>query len=209
MPKSPNLLFTHGWQNDTTIWDGVVEALDGQACVAWDLPSHGAAKPLPNHGGVREQVLDLFDEQIAALDGPVVLVGHSLGGFYSLSHAITRPSVAAGIVLIATGPGFKSDAPREQWNQWVRDNANADRPGQDHMAFQHDSLVMDGLADIEVPVLVIVGERDRQYMPSVGVFEKRLSQVTTVTVPDAGHMVHVKKPEAVAVAIQDWLVECC
>lgn len=205
MPESPKLLFTHGWQNDTTIWEGILAELTDLTCRAWDLPAHGVAPPLDSNEDVRGQVLDLFDEHLASLDSPTVLVGHSLGGFYSLSHAITRPGVAAGLVLIATGPGFKSDEPREQWNQWVRDHANVDRPGQDDMAFQHDSLVMDGLAEIDVPVLVIVGERDRQYLPSVSVFEKRLADVSTVTIADAGHMVHVKQPAAVAEAIRIWL----
>ena len=44
----------------------------------------------------------------STLDGPAVLVGHSLGGYLSLAHAATRPGVARGIVVLNTGPGFRN-----------------------------------------------------------------------------------------------------
>ncbi|MEZ5249698.1 MAG: alpha/beta hydrolase [Ilumatobacteraceae bacterium] len=48
---------------------------------------------------------------LADLFGPAdgshrpVLVGHSLGGYLALAHAITRPGVDRGLVVLNTGPG--------------------------------------------------------------------------------------------------------
>src|SRR3546814_5565266 len=49
----------------------------------------------------------------AAGPGPAVLVGHSLGGYLSLCRTVLEPTGVAGLVLIATGPGFR-DARSEE-----------------------------------------------------------------------------------------------
>ena len=47
---------------------------------------------------------------------PAILVGHSLGGYLSLAQAILEPGSVSGLVLVAAGPGFRSDKSRDQWN---------------------------------------------------------------------------------------------
>lgn len=78
---APTVVLTHGWGLDHTIWDALSEALsDRFRVVAWDLPGLGGSKP-PKASAIG---LDLFARDLSAIldhvEGPVVLVGHSIGG---------------------------------------------------------------------------------------------------------------------------------
>lgn len=68
-----------------------------------------------------------------------------------------------------------------------------------------DSMVMDRLGEIKVPVVSIVGERDKRFLASVDVFDKHLDVRQRIVVPDAGHMVHAKQPAVVAEAVRTLL----
>jgi pimeloyl-ACP methyl ester carboxylesterase len=81
---APTLLLLHGLGGNHTVWDAVVERLDGR----WpgdiaipDLPGHGTSPHDPPYsfGGMAAAVA-------ASLDGDVALVvGHSLGGVVGLA----------------------------------------------------------------------------------------------------------------------------
>src|SRR3546814_18139646 len=55
-------------------------------------------------GGWRDDVLALIDEIV---QGPVVLVGSSMGGWLMLQAALARPARVAGLVGIEVAPDFK------------------------------------------------------------------------------------------------------
>ena len=96
-------------------------------------------------------------------DNPAVLIGHSLGGYLSLCAAIQYPRLVKALVLIATGPGFRDETAREQWNRYALSmdlGADAD-PAARHLGVHDDGTVIDGLGSIEVPTLVIVGSEDQ------------------------------------------------
>ena len=62
------------------------------------------------------------------------------------------------------------------------------------------------LPRIEVPVLVIRGERTEDFLGMVaGAVAERLPNGRLETVPDAGHLVPMERPEAVAGLIRDFL----
>lgn len=208
---APTLVFTHGWVDDSSVWDAVVEALSLRyRCVTWDLRGHGRSAVPPPGNYSRDQIL--FDlarvvEQGAPGDQPVVLVGHSLGGYLSLAATLTDPADVAGLVLIATGPGFRSVTSREEWNASVRASAAklGVPEGSEEIAIHVDSWVIDELTSIEVPALLILGEKDKRFAASIAVFERDLNVASTVIVADAGHSVHRHQPVAVAAAIEEFV----
>jgi pimeloyl-ACP methyl ester carboxylesterase len=198
----PAVVFTHGWLNTGDVWDGVVGALAGSVTTAtWDLRGHGRSQAPPPGQYSRHHALGDLSRVIDRVGRPAVLVGHSLGGYLSLAHAILSPDDVAGLVLVAAGPGFRSDDSREKWNDSVRSMAakREELPeGMEVISMHTDSLVMDRMDEISVPVAALVGERDERFKASMAVFDKRLDVRHRLEVPDAGHMVHAKQAEAVA-----------
>lgn len=203
--EGPPLVFVHGFLNDASVWSGVIDELEGDfRCIAVDLPGHGRS---PGNGPGTYGRDDVLDDIRRVLDEcgveQSVLVGHSLGGYLSLALAIEDPDRVTGIGLVGAGPGFRSRTSLEKWNDSVRALV-ADRTlpdGMEVISMHVDSMVMDRLAEIEVPVAVVVGERDKAFMASAGVFAKNLDVVGQTIVPGAGHMVHAKAPAAVAAAL--------
>lgn len=201
------VVFIHGWQNDASVWAPVVaELADAVECISVDLPGHGRSIVDDLADYERAAVLASLETVIDGCSEPPVLVGHSLGGFLSLSYAATRPGSVRGLVLVATGPGYRSEGPRTAWNQWVHDNSNPAAPrGQERICLQHDSLVIDSLPAIDVPTAIVVGERDTGFHAAVSVFSEKMPNTTIHRIADAGHMVHAKRPVEVAAVVRSIL----
>lgn len=200
--KAP-IVFTHGWVDNQTVWDGVRAQITDRTTVAWDLRGHGQSEA-PAPGQYSRDLL--LADMLSVVEGcgrPVVLAGHSLGGYLSLAFTLQHPDLVSGLILIAAGPGFRKEEAREQWNAAV--DASAKKldipPGSEEASKHIDSWVIDELSSITQPVVAIVGEHDKRFQASVGLFEKKLNVVHTAIVPGAGHSVHRKYPEPVAAAI--------
>ncbi len=99
-PVSIQVVFVHGIRTSRTMWLSQQKHLTerGIPSVAIDLPGHGATL---GETFTIEAALSVVDSAIrkAALDGPVLLVGHSMGGLLCLSIAGSDdPPPIAGVV---------------------------------------------------------------------------------------------------------------
>ena len=192
---TPAIVFVHGMGSSAATWTAVMSALaDRHRVVAVDLLGHGGS-PVPDDPEeyTRDRALADLDEVLASLDGPAVMVGHSLGGYLTLAHAATRPGALRGIVVLNTGPGFRDADKREGWNAMSRRNAH--RFGVPEQAanlnLQADSVVMDRLADIATPTLVLAGEADRpEYTASGQYLERKMPSARLVVVAGGEHSMH-------------------
>ncbi len=202
------IVFTHGWADTRNVWDGIVDQLaDHARCITWDLRGHGESAVAPPGDYSRDHALDDMSRVVDRAGAPVVLAGHSLGGYLSLAFALRRPESVLGLVLVAAGPGFRKQEAMDSWNESIdRSAADLGVPdGQQEISKHVDSWVIDNLGEIRCPVVTVLGERDKRFAPSVGVFEKYLDVRASITVADAGHMVHAKKPSETAAAIDRLL----
>ena len=93
-----DVLLVHGAAHGAWCWRDTVPALArlGLTAKAVDLPGHGADRtPL------RAVTLERYADAIVdALDGPTVLVGHSMGGFPITLAAARAPERVAGLIYL-------------------------------------------------------------------------------------------------------------
>jgi pimeloyl-ACP methyl ester carboxylesterase len=201
------VVLTHGWLNTGQVWASTVEHLGGRVrALTWDLRGHGGSDAAEPGSYERVDALGDLSRMIEVAGRPAVLVGHSLGGYLSLAQAILSPDDVAGLVMVAGGPGFRSEASLARWNEGVAAMASGRDdvpPGMERISMHVDSLVLDRLDEIRVPVVTIVGERDTRFLASADVFDKHLDVRQRIIVPDAGHMVHARHGDVVARAILD------
>lgn len=106
--ERPTIILTHGWGLNATAWWYTKHALANRfRLVVWDLPGLGRSKS-PKDG---KFTIDRFAEALGAVvrssgPGPVLLVGHSIGGmttqtFWRACPEEVRQRVA-GVVLVDT-----------------------------------------------------------------------------------------------------------
>jgi len=102
----PTVLLVHGIGSSRAFWDPIVPLLRGHHCVAVDVPGFGDAPPIHAPLTVARLAAAIDDDQL----GPVVIVGHSLGGMIAQEHALRSPERVRGVVLCNTIPGVTEGA---------------------------------------------------------------------------------------------------
>ena len=95
-------LLIHGWSSS---WYATSPLLGQLAqrfhVIAIDLPGYGQSPPLEIRTTIPHYV-DLLADLIGQIsDGPVVLVGHSMGGMISVTLALTHPILVERMVLLS------------------------------------------------------------------------------------------------------------
>ncbi len=192
----PPMVFTHGIGVTRHTFDGLASRLqDAYTTITWDLPAHGDSPELADAADYdRDRVLGDIDDVVAAeADGDPILVGHSLGGYLTLAWAITRPGRARALVVMATGPGFRDPEKRQAWNDRSRRNAHrfGVAPEAAEMNLQHDGVVIENLAELTLPVLLIVGDQDNeQLIGGMQYLAAKLPNATLHVLAGGDHAMH-------------------
>ena len=204
--SAATLLFVHGVDSDSDVWTPTIDLLTDHRCVAADLPGHGKS-PVSNDPAAYERsaMLEDLDAVISELPRPIVFVGHSLGGYLAMAHALTRPGAVDALVLVSTGPGFRDLEAREGWNSRLLKNAPS--YGVSELAatvgLHVDSMVIDRMTELRLPVALVIGDGDRAYLGANDYMERKLPHATRTTVEGARHYVMRSHPDHVATAIRD------
>jgi len=119
------LVFLHGYGESLLAWQDVLgHFIDHYRVLAIDLPGFGLSDPLPDSSG--------YDAYLGALgrliereaSGPVVVVGHSMGGQLAAGLALAYPRrVVAAILIAPAGAGlsgvFADSGVVSPWTRWV------------------------------------------------------------------------------------------
>ena len=220
----PTLLLTHGYCASGRMWARQRAALaDRYRVVSWDLRGHGASDS-PEDAAAYSESLSLGDMAAildATTDGPAVIAGHSLGGFLSLAFCMTHPERVRALALFSTGPGYRKDDAREQWNAYAEKQAlryetrglggvprgpmteEAGHRSALGLALaargilaQRDARVIDGLPFIEVPTLLLIGSEDARYFGGMDYMAAKIANAVSERVPGAGHALNLDAPDA-------------
>ncbi|XDA97601.1 alpha/beta hydrolase [Sulfitobacter sp. LCG007] len=81
----------------------------GQAFLRFDYSGHGSSSGTFEEGCIGDWAEDTFEAVRALTDGPLVVVGSSMGGWQALLLARRIPGRIAGLVTIAAAPDFTED----------------------------------------------------------------------------------------------------
>jgi lipase len=84
----------------------LAEALPRHRLLAPDLRGRGASRNLPGPWGIDRHAEDVAGLITASAAGPVVLVGHSMGGFVAAALVRRFPDLVSGLVLVDGGLPF-------------------------------------------------------------------------------------------------------
>jgi pimeloyl-ACP methyl ester carboxylesterase len=200
--RPPVLVCLHGLSGSSRWWAATRPRLEeGGPVVVLDAPR--SLRP--------DEVPDWVAEEVEALEPPVDLAGHSLGGLVCARVASLRPDLVRRLVLVAPA-GIAARGPATYAWPLVRTLA-ASRPA--HLAtLTADALragpwnILRGglhvcapgsagdLAGIEAPTLLVWGARDRLVPPTEGhVWKERLAGSRLVVLPDAGHVPMLEAPD--------------
>ncbi len=199
------MVFSHGVGSDANVWSDFAPVLaPSYRVLAWDQPGHGSSPhAAPDAYGPRLAYGSL--EGVIGSSEGVVLVGHSLGGYLSCRYAIEHPDRVAALVLIATGPGFRSSDAMAKWNADTRRGAEKEGRPERLVGLHEDAYVIDHLADISCPTLVIVGSEDAAFLGATDYIEKKIPGIERLTVDGAGHMIPATHGAQLAGIIAEFL----
>ncbi len=204
------LVLSHGLGDDATTWSELRPVLEAtHRVVTWELRGHGANAALaPGDYLPGVASADLL-AVVRATGGRVHLAGHSLGGYLSLTVALRHPELVESLVLIGSGPGYRDPAARQAWNREV-DRAVLRMPvppATAALAHQHDSWVIDHVAELQPPLLVIVGERDERFHAGAAYLGRAVDGSTVRYIVGAGHHPQRTHPQEVAAALLEHIAK--
>jgi pimeloyl-ACP methyl ester carboxylesterase len=98
----PTLVLLHGFGESLTTWRAIFDPLAGSYRVlAVDLPGFGGStKPQAPYTleAMTGRLTSLLEQET---EGPVVLIGHSMGGLLAASVALARPDRVRALILVA------------------------------------------------------------------------------------------------------------
>jgi pimeloyl-ACP methyl ester carboxylesterase len=106
----PTVVFLPGFRSDMMGAKAVAVAewcrAQGRACLRLDYSGHGASEGVFTEGTIGRWTADALAVVDAVTDGPLVLVGSSMGGWIMLQVALQRPPRVVGLVGVAAAPDF-------------------------------------------------------------------------------------------------------
>lgn len=233
------LILTHGYSSTSAMWRGQIDSFTkaGYQLIIWDMRGHGHTSYPEDEAQYSEahtvdDIAALLDD-ICGSGSTAIVGGLSLGGYMSLAFYRVYPQRVRTLLIIDTGPGFKSYKAREAWNQTAHATGSRfDNDGLSHlqsegmtperslvkhrdakglaraargMLAQRNAAVIESLPAVKVPSLVVVGGEDKPFLAASDYIAKRMPGARKVVVPGAGHAVNIDQPQAFNEAVLGFL----
>jgi len=100
-PNRQKAILIHGWSSSSFAMSPISQLLSQRFhCLSVDLPGYGSSPPFEGKTTIPRYAALIRDLIETVSDGPVVLVGHSMGGMISTTVAIEDPVLVERMVLI-------------------------------------------------------------------------------------------------------------
>ena len=190
------VVLLHAFPLDESMWEAQLEALEGQVVFAPRLYGRGP----------------VLDEWAAAIlrevEGPLTLVGASLGGYVALAMARRAPERVRGLLLVGSRAGPDSPERRAYRDalidelrehgvpQELETTATADELAAATEALRDRPDASNVIRALEVPFVLAVGDRDDLLPVEEARAVVALARDGRLEIfPSAGHLPPVEEPE--------------
>ncbi len=228
-----NVIALHGWRRSHVDFSGVLGPLSPAGplpAVAVDLPGFGATPPPPAAWGSDDYAAAVarLIEGADGPGGPVVVLGHSLGGRVAVTLVARRPDLVKALVLtgapLVPRMGVRSRPPaafrvmralarvgllsEQRMERARRRHGSADyRLSEGVMREVLVRLVNEtydeDLASLRCPVELVWGEDDTETPLSVAeAIRARVPQAVLTACPGAGHLTPIECPVDLRAAVE-------
>ena len=231
--KKNAIIFIHGSGENSIVWKGQLNDLNlNYNLIAIDLPSHAESDDFPELS--LDLYVDVIKKLVDFLNlKKIVLCGHSLGGAIVQEYFFKNQKEVSALILCGTGArllvspmilnslknnyqeflnglpmgAFYRKTSKEIKKTLVIEIAKTNP----EVSFADFTIcdnfdVMDKVASINVPCLIVCGNEDKltpikysQY------FKDKIKDSKFVVIKDAGHMVMLEKPNEVNKAIEEFI----
>jgi pimeloyl-ACP methyl ester carboxylesterase len=233
--SGPAVLLSHGYSATRRMWDGQHRAFPDHRVISWSMRGHGHTESPadPAMYSADLTVADM-EALLRHLDIKRAVVGGlSLGGYVSLAFYLAHPEMVRALVICDSGPGYRNAAARADWNRRAHERAaelesrgldalggrsremlqamgeHRSAQGLAHaargMLAQEGPQVIDGLAGIAVPTLIIVGDQDQPFIAPCEYMAKKIPGARLEVIAGAGHSSNLDQPEAFNRVLRDFL----
>jgi pimeloyl-ACP methyl ester carboxylesterase len=208
---------------------------DRYRLITWDMRGHGQTETPDDPAQYSTELTVADTRGLLKMLGVsrAVVGGLSLGGYMSLAFYLAHPEMVEALIICDSGPGYRNVDARAAWNQRahqraaeleargldalggrsreVREAVGQHRGAQGlahaarGMLAQQDSHVIDGLAGIRVPTLVVVGDRDEPFLAPCQYMAKKIPGARLEIIAGAGHSSNLDQPRAFDRVLLDFL----
>lgn len=221
----PPLVLVHGAGGDRYHWPHHVRRLAATEIYALDLPGHGRSLG-PGRRTISDyaQIIKRFADVLAL--PPFILAGHSMGGAIALEVALQDEDALAGVILVGTGARLRVNAAilegllqdftttTAQLIDWMyspsfpaalRQKALDQLRSNDPQTLHDDFAACDAfdvrakVSSLTLPTLIICGVGDKMTPIKFSeIIHQSIAGSHLHRIEQAGHMVMLEQPEAVA-----------
>jgi pimeloyl-ACP methyl ester carboxylesterase len=204
--RAPCILFCGGFTSDMTGTKAM--ALEahcravGRAFIRFDYTGHGASSGAFEDGTIGAWIEDALAIVDQVSEGPLVVVGSSMGGWIMLHLALARPERVRALVGIAPAPDFTENlllpeaSPEqrralEEEGRWMQPSAYGDEPYPVTAGLIEDGrrrMLLRAPIPIRCPVHLLHGQRDADvpWRTSLRLAERLESEDVTIELLKAG-----------------------
>lgn len=232
----PLVLFLHGIRGDRGNWAPQLDAFSKRwRAAAWDARGYGdsddydGALQFDHFSGDVLRVVEHFGER------RLHLVGLSMGGRIARNVALRFPERLKSLTLVSTQPGFDS-LPPEEVRRFVTERnrlptpesvrrllGSRAEPGAFENLWRSVTAVREApyrktleasvaqdrgapIEDIRVPTLVVAGDEDRVYPPTLAqAMARRIPGAKLALIEGAGHLVNLEQPARFNQIVMDFI----
>jgi len=215
----PTIVFESGFGGTSDTWDTLQTELSKRTLtVSYDRAGLGRSSSSPEPRTSEVKAIELHKLlRECQIDGPFIIVAHSLGGFTARIYATKYPEDVKGIVFVDSSfekqfednlePQYEKGSMEEIMNSVGPDGSY------DEMLLSakqvKESVNKDALRNI--PIDVLVGTKDKFEGASIWLGYQqeiaKLSDKSNMLTIDAGHSIHIEQPDIVLQEIINMMEE--